>query len=358
MSRKIRIGLIGIGSVGIQMVKAIIGHPQAKVAVLCDLNIDLATMIAKEFKINARICRDYNEVVASNQVDAILIQTPGQLHADPFIKSLENGKHVFIQKPFAIEQEDIEKMVDAANRHPECKTYVGQCCRFERCYCQIKNIIDRGNLGSLHHIEIDYVSGYLHQWSKAAAIKPELKKSWRLGPASRGMLDGGVHAFDMVRYLSGSNAVSVYAEESTPIMKDIPWSSMITALFKMNNGMTAKVSSTFGAISPWRPAMGLNLYGEKASIRDGDLIYIDNMLNARNESDIYSCKHIKAVESELTHLVHPFKEEVEHFVDVIINDRKTRTPACDGANSAIGVVKAMESIKIGQLVKVPIYKTV
>lgn len=353
-TEKIRFALLGLGGVGGIVATELAAHPRGEIAVVCDLKKDLADQIMEQCGFRADHTADWQEAVARTDVDAVLIQTPNHLHEGPFIAALESGKHVSIQKPFALTENEVARMVAVAAMHPGQVTYVAQCYRMERCYQSVKEIIDSGRIGDIRHIKIDYVTGYMHYWLAEMAAGAD--KRWRLSPDSRGMLDGGVHAFDMVRFLTGQEAVRVYAQESAALMADYPHSSMVSAAFTLGNGTTAIVNSTFGAVSPWRPAMALEIYGTKGTIRDGKLIYHDSQNGWKKQpdySDFYAEKEILGWPSELVGTGHPFGLEIDHFIDCIEGKSASLTPAWSGAQSALGVIKAMESVSQGMPLAIP-----
>ena len=354
MSKKIRFALLGLGGVGGMVAKELAAHARGEIAVICDLKQELAEKIMEQAGFHADYTVDWQAAIGRKDVDAVIIQTPNHLHEGPFVAALENGKHVSIQKPFALTEKEVSNMAAAAARHPELTTYVAQCYRMERCYKAVKEIIDSGRIGEIRHIKIDYVTGYMHYWIKEMEFGAD--KRWRLSADSRGMLDGGVHAFDMVRFLTGQEAVKVYAQESAPLMAEYQHSSMVSAAFSLGNGATAMVSSTFGAVSPWRPSMALEIYGTKGTIRDGKLIYHDQQNGWKKQPDyhdFYAEKEILGWPSEMTGAGHPFAAEINHLIDCIEGKAKSLTPAWSGAHSALGVIKAMESIKKGVPVEIP-----
>ena len=354
MSKKIRFALLGLGGVGGMVAKELAAHARGEIAVICDLKQELAEKIMEQAGFHADYTVDWQAAIGRKDVDAVIIQTPNHLHEGPFVAALENGKHVSIQKPFALTEKEVSSMVLVAARHPELITYVAQCYRMERCYKAVKEIIDSGRIGEIRHIKIDYVTGYMHYWIKEMEFGAD--KRWRLSADSRGMLDGGVHAFDMVRFLTGQEAVKVYAQESAPLMAEYQHSSMVSAAFTLGSGMTAVVDSTFGADSPWRPSMALEIYGTKGTIRDGKLIYHDQQNGWKKQPDyhdFYAEKEILGWPSEMAGAGHPFAAEINHLIDCIEGKAKSLTPAWSGAHSALGVIKAMESIKNGTLVEIP-----
>lgn len=354
MPKKIRFALLGLGGVGGIIAKELSAHPRGEIAVVCDLKKDLAERIMRDFDFQADYTSDWGQAIVRKDVDAVIIQTPNHLHEGPFTAALENGKHVSIQKPFALTEKEVSNMVTVAARHPGLTTYVAQCYRLERNYKAVKEIIDSGRIGDIRHIKMDYLTGYMHYWIKEMEFG--IDKRWRLSEDSRGMLDGGVHAFDMVRFLTGQEAVKVYAQESAPLMAEYPHSSMVSAAFSLGNGITAMVSSTFGAVSPWRPSMALEIYGTKGTIRDGKLIYHDQQNGWKKQPDyhdFYAEKEILGWPSEMTGAGHPFGREIDHFIDCIEGKAASITPAWSGAHSALGVIKAMESIKKGVPMEIP-----
>jgi predicted dehydrogenase len=354
LNRKIRFALLGLGGVGSIVARELATHSRGEIAVVCDLKQDVALEVMTRCGVHADFTPDWKQAVCRSDVDAVLIQTPNQLHEGPFVAALEQNKHVSIQKPFAITEGEVLRMATAAANRPDLVTYVAQCCRMERCYQAVREIISSNRIGTIHHIKIDYITGYMHYW--LAETASGIDKRWRLSPDSCGMLDGGVHAFDMVRFLTGQEAVKVYAQQSTPLMTEYPHSAMVSAAFALGGGATAVVASTFGAVSPWRPAMALEIYGSRGTIRNGRMIYHDNERGWKPQpdySDFYAEKKILGWPSEMVGAPHPFRMEIDHMIDCIQHKTKSLTPAWSGAMSALGVIKAMESVERGMPVDTP-----
>jgi len=89
---------------------------------------------------------DYSGVCKDPDLDVVCIATPSDLHADGVVQAVENGKHVFTEKPMALNREDCQRMMDAAEANGKT-LMVGQCLRFFPAYVAAKEIMESGRFG-------------------------------------------------------------------------------------------------------------------------------------------------------------------------------------------------------------------
>ncbi|MEM2914736.1 MAG: Gfo/Idh/MocA family oxidoreductase [Candidatus Bathyarchaeia archaeon] len=143
---KVRIGIIGTGGIsrfhmrGYQRNTDII-----EVVTVCDINKETATKRAEEWGIK-KVYTDYNKLVKDDEIDAVDICTPHNMHAPPAIAAAEAGKHILVEKPMAVEIKDCEEMNRAAKK-------AGVKLMMEHNYCffppiaKLKELIMDGVLG-------------------------------------------------------------------------------------------------------------------------------------------------------------------------------------------------------------------
>src|SRR5438045_6071579 len=108
-------GVIGTGNRGSADLASVLAQPQAKVMALCDIKpdrLDKAATAAAAHK--PATYRDYHELLARKDIDAVVIATPCDLHVEMAIAALKAGKHVYCEKPAGIDPASIQKLVDAA----------------------------------------------------------------------------------------------------------------------------------------------------------------------------------------------------------------------------------------------------
>lgn len=103
---------------------------------------------------------NYHEILDDPEIDAVIIATPPYLHKQIVLESLDAGKHVLIEKPMIICQDDLDTVCSAVKMHPEC--IVVECsCRHSRLqpkYTFIKNMIRDGLLGEIYHIHHNHLT--------------------------------------------------------------------------------------------------------------------------------------------------------------------------------------------------------
>ncbi|NSW92902.1 MAG: Gfo/Idh/MocA family oxidoreductase [Firmicutes bacterium] len=139
----------------------------------------------------------WEKLVERNDIDMIDITAPSNVHKEIAIRAAECGKHIFCEKPLALNLKDAREMVDAVEKY-KVKHQIGFNYRFVPAVQLAKKLIDEGKLGKIYHFR----GLYLQDW----IIDPDFPLVWRLdkkvaGSGSHG--DLGAHLIDMARYLVG-----------------------------------------------------------------------------------------------------------------------------------------------------------
>ena len=140
---------------------------------------------------------DWRAVVARPDIDIVDIATPTYLHADMAVAAAEAGKHVFLEKPFALSVEQAERMVAAVER-ANVVHYVNHNYRRAPAVRLAKRLIDDGFIGRIFH----WRSAYLQDW----IVDPSFPLTWHLRRETAGYGahgDLGSHSVDLARYLLG-----------------------------------------------------------------------------------------------------------------------------------------------------------
>ncbi len=114
---KVKIGIVGCGTISRLNVPGYIEHPNCDVVALCDPVSERAESKAKEWGIAPKIFTDYDRLLSESGVDAVELLTPTHLHADQIIKALENGKHVSCQKPLATSLAEATRISNAIDKN-------------------------------------------------------------------------------------------------------------------------------------------------------------------------------------------------------------------------------------------------
>ena len=174
----------------------------AEVAAICDLDAETLRKSGEKYNIpEEKWTTDYHDILNNPEINMVSIAIPDQQHRQVACEMLAAGKHVLCEKPLALTREDIEAMVQATEKS-EAKFMVGQICRFTPAFAKAKEIIDSGEIGELYFVESEYAHDYMNIVKNA--------QIWRADPQRHGVIGGGCHAVDLLRWLAG-DPVEVFA---------------------------------------------------------------------------------------------------------------------------------------------------
>lgn len=139
----------------------------------------------------------WEKLIARDDIDMVDITAPSNAHKEIAIAAAEKGKHLFCEKPLALNLKDAREMLEVAEKNA-IKHQIGFNYRFAPAIRLAKKLIDEGKIGKIFHFR----ASYLQDW----IIDPEFPLVWRLdknvaGSGSHG--DLGAHLIDMARYLVG-----------------------------------------------------------------------------------------------------------------------------------------------------------
>lgn len=273
---QLRVGIIGCGA-GIFHLEGYQTEPRAKVVALAGLDTDRCEMLAKKFDV-PRIYRDYQDLLADDDIDAVSIAVPNILHMPVALAAFEAGKHVLIEKPLARNAEEGVRMVEAAEKHGKLLGISFQ--RRTRHDIQLlRNQVDTGAFGRVYYSKA--------WWMRRSGI-PGLG-SWftsKEGAGGGPLIDLGVHVLDMVLYVLGnpkitSVSASTYAEigpqgkgawvgrrSSSPSeVQQYEVEDLATAFMRFEDGGTLLLEASWAAFTEMKDDFGIQLYGSQGGAR-------------------------------------------------------------------------------------------
>ena len=188
-----KIGILGVGFMGKMHGNVYKQLPNAQLVGAVAKNRDKAEAYAQSLGISAY--GSLEEMVEAEQPDAIDICLPTYLHKEFTVKAANLGKHVFCEKPMAMNLEEADAMIRAAE-HNNVQLMIGHCIRFWPEYAALKKIATEGTLGKLLSVNL-LRFGAFPSWSS---------ENWLADPskAGGGVLDMHIHDTDFVHYLLGA----------------------------------------------------------------------------------------------------------------------------------------------------------
>jgi predicted dehydrogenase len=143
----IRMGVIGYGYWGPNIVRNLQGLDSTRAEMICDANPS-AQARARKTHPSVKVVSDANEVLRSPDVDAVAVITPVWTHYELAKKALESGKHVFIEKPFTSNSAQAQELIElAANKN--LQIMVDHTFLFTGAVRKIRELTESGALGDL-----------------------------------------------------------------------------------------------------------------------------------------------------------------------------------------------------------------
>ncbi len=199
MERVIKIGIIGMGGISNKHVKELLDCSDAKITAICDIDEKaLARAQAKTGVADEKCYKDYRDLIADPEVDAVEICTPNYLHAEMAIAAFKANKPVNIEKPIAMNYDEALKIMAAEK---QSNTF-GMTCfsyRFMPAVRYAKYLVDSGAIGDIVGLNVAYL--------KCSAFWAGRKLEWRFVKeyAGSGVVgDLAVHLIDLAQILAGN----------------------------------------------------------------------------------------------------------------------------------------------------------
>jgi predicted dehydrogenase len=230
MTAPLRVGVVGLGYWGPNLVRNLAELHGAELAWICDSRPDRLALVGARYPAAQRASRP-EEVLADDSVDAVVIATPVTTHHPLAQAALEAGKHVFVEKPLAASTEEATDLIELADEL-ELTLMPGHTFLYSPPVNLIRKLIDSGMLGELYFISTSRVNLGLHQ--------RDVSVVWDLAP----------HDFSILRYWLGETPTHVAAASRGCIIPDIPDVAFINLEF--GSGTLANVELAWLAPSKLR----------------------------------------------------------------------------------------------------------
>ena len=318
----IRMGVIGYGYWGPNIVRNFNSTEGLNIASICDLNPDRLKRAKRSYP-GIELTTDANEILSSSKIDAVAVVAPLAMHFDLAKRALENGKYVFVEKPFTQTAAQAEELIELADRK-KLKIMVDHTFLFTGAVRKIKQVIDEGILGDLYYFDSIRVNLGLF-YHDANVI-------WDLAP----------HDFSIMDYLIKEKLIAVAATGRAHFnhgLEDVAYvtiflSNNMIAHFNVNWLSPVKVRTTLiggdKKMLVWNDLDAdekIKIYDKGVEVKNGEKY---DLLVSYRSGDMWVPK-IDQIEA--------LKLEAEYFVECMTNGK---VPINDG-NAGLRVVKMLEA---------------
>lgn len=330
--KKLNVGIIGAGRIGQVHAKSITYHiPQAKIVAISDIYYEGAKKVAESLGI-PNAYEDYHEILNNPEIDAVLICSSTDTHANIAVEAAEAGKHIFCEKPVDLTVTKIKKVIAAVEK-AGVKLQIGFNRRYDHNFAEIKRLANDGKLGKLQTIKI-------------TSRDPEPPSIDYVKVSGGIFLDMTVHDFDMARFIGGE-VEEVYANAAVTVDEAIGEAGDVdTALIalKFKNGAIGVIDNCRKACYGYDQRLEVFGTGGQASAANDTPTNVSYINENGNMTD-------KPLYFFLERYMQSFTDEMTEFINAVQNDEQTKTTVNDGLEALRLGLAAKLSVKEHRPVK-------
>jgi myo-inositol 2-dehydrogenase/D-chiro-inositol 1-dehydrogenase len=326
----LRFGLLGAGRIGKVHAKAVTANPKAKLVAVADAMAPAAQAIADQYGCDVRTIA---QILAASDIDAVVICTPTDTHADLIEQFTNAGKAVFCEKPIDLSLDRVKACLKVV-RANKGTLMVGFNRRFDPHFMAVRAEIDKGSIGAVEMVTI----------TSRDPGAPPLDYIARSGGIFRDMT---IHDFDMARFLLGEEVAEVSAMAAVlvdPAIGKAGDSDSVQVMLKTATGKMALISNSRRAT-----------YG------------YDQRIEVHGSKGVVSAENQRPVSIELangsgytrpplhdffmTRYTEAYAAEIAAFVDAV-GTKKAAAPSGEDGLAALALAEAaLLSVKEGRTVK-------
>ncbi|MBE6931149.1 MAG: Gfo/Idh/MocA family oxidoreductase [Ruminococcaceae bacterium] len=330
MQRKIRLAIVGTGSIARSHMQGIQRLDEAELAAVCDVHQSQLDWFTNLYPVPKENCyTDLDAMLARDDIDGVIVCTPDFSHCDVSVRAMRAGKDVLCEKPMALDLEECREMVRVSEETGR-RLMIGQVCRKAPGFIKAKELIDSGVIGELFFVESEYAHDYMHSTGV---------DKWRMTPERHPIIGGGCHAVDLLRWLAGDpTEVTAYANHK--MLPDWPIDDCVVAIMKFPNDVIGKVFTSIGCKRKY--TMRTVIYGSEGTIicdNTSSEIFLYRS-NAKEESE--GLKITQGMELKIPVAIdsHNMTAEIKDFCEAILNN----TPASPDGRQGLGTVAVCDAI--------------
>ena len=320
----LRIGVVGAGGWGRNLVRNFAAAKGAELVAICDLNEEVRQANSRLYPA-VKLFEDFDEMLADADVEAVVIATPAPTHYELSRKALDAGKHVYVEKPFTLRSDRAVELVELADK-AGLTVMVGHLLEYHPAVLKLKELTDNDDLGDLYYMYTERVNlGIVRQAENAW---------WSLAP----------HDVSVILFLFGAEPVTVSARGQSFLQEGIE--DVVFANLQFSDGRMAQIHVSWldphksrrmvlvgdrrmASFDDMDPTEKVRVFDKSASVvRDGYANYEESV---RLRSGDIMIPHISLGE--------PLRTECEHFISAVSSGRPPRSDARDG----LRVVRVLEA---------------
>ncbi|MFN0165919.1 MAG: SMP-30/gluconolactonase/LRE family protein [Bryobacteraceae bacterium] len=249
---RLKVAIVGCGSFGSQMADLLASLPPYEIVAACDPDLDRASAVSG--KHGGTAFSDYAGCLAHSGADAVALFTPNHIHHPMALAAAAAGRHIFCEKPMAMNVAECHEMIEAAGR-ARVKLMVGHKRRLRPQYAKMAEFVRGGRYGRVLAVNINgFYRREAHAW-------------WRRRATGGGLLPySGVHDIDFMRHICG-DAASVFARTPVKMNHLTDFEDQISVMIHFETGPVGTLEvCPFSPMLTFRQSFGVHIVFEHGGV--------------------------------------------------------------------------------------------
>jgi len=316
---KKNIAVIGCGHWGKNLVRNF--SELGVLAAVCDPNEELAQSYAEKYGVDKL---SFTAVTNNVAIKGVVLAVPAPLHASMAIEAMNAGKHVYVEKPLAMNRDEAEKMIASAKKN-DVQLMVGHLLQYHPVFAAVRGLVESGELGVLNYIYSNRMS--------FGKVRSEEDVIWSFAP----------HDISMILSLTGEEPELVRTESSSILQANIADTATVHMEFK--SPLKAHISVSW--LHPYKEQKLVVVGRDAMIVFDDTKVWNEKLAVYRHvvEStgglpslDKAEVEYLDVAQSE------PLRNECQHFLDVVSGNV---TPLTDGGEG-LSVLKVLSAASLSE----------
>ncbi len=320
---KLKFGQIGIGNWGKNLFRNFYNLPDVQMVKASDLSDAILKNVTANFP-GVEVTKDATSVLSDSNIDAVVIVTVPETHFELASAALQNGKHVFVEKPMTLTSEKSAALVELAEKK-NLKLMVGHILEYHPAYLKVKEYMDSGELGNVRYLYSTRVN--------LGVVRKKENALWSLAP----------HDISIALMLLGKNPSRVVCTGESYLQPGIEDVAFATVHFP--DGKMAQLHVSW--LDPHK-IRKLTVVGSKKMVVLDDMestekirLYDKGVEFSNDYAEYQEALTLRVGDIHIPKITmqEPLRLECQHFADAIVNDTRPRSDGYDG----LQVVKILEA---------------
>ena len=307
----IKMGLVGVGKMGISHLAILGAHPQVDVVAICDSATYITSVLRKHSGVTTY--KDFGKMLNECKLDGLFIATPTSSHFDLAKTALEKGLHLFVEKPLCLNAEQSEQLAKLAVEK-RCVNQVGYHNRFIGTFREMRRLVQAGAIGDVYHVD--------GRAFGQVVIRPKSGSTWRSKKTEGGgcLHDYACHVLDLMNFVAGPPDDVVSAQLQSIFSTDIE--DAVFASFRYPTGATGYLETNWSDESYRKMSTTITVYGTKGKLiadRQELRVYLRSGAEYEQYPAGWTIRYITDLQSPVGYYLRgeEYSAQIDSFVEAI-----------------------------------------